>query len=57
MKKAELEMRTVVIIILVLATLLVLIYYAFGASGGPLSLINSLLGFLNSTADYAQAAS
>jgi hypothetical protein len=57
MRKAELEMKTVVVIIAAIVFLLLIVGYLLVVEGGPMSLINNLLGFLNTTTDYVQATS
>ncbi len=49
MKKAELTFETIVGIIIAVLILLALLFFALKSEGGPKSMIDSILGFMNTT--------
>lgn len=56
MKKAELEMSTVITIIIAIFTLAVILGYFLLSEGGPKNLIDNLLSFLSGSVDYAESS-
>lgn len=52
--KAELEMRTIVVIIIAVFVLSLMLVYVFSTEGGPKSLIDNILDFMNSATDYVE---
>jgi hypothetical protein len=54
-RKADIELNYIVIIIIALATLAIILGYIFFAEGGPKSLIDSIIGFLSGSVEYAES--
>jgi len=57
LRKAELEISKVVVIIIALVVLTILLIFIFSAEGGPKNLIDNIIGFLGQTSDYVAESS